>query len=192
MGYASSMSSSFIYHPHVHQSDGTVVTPDIAIDRVYASGADGLMAVPVSKLTSAAVLQQEADAPIGAPAVVLLAASYGLLVSVGAILEDALAFGRAAWRYDDIRDAYGDAVLRSWTVEAGKRTPFVSEKLGALMSPADVMGTLGNPSGLKPGTAVFIGHPAGLGESLPADRFGVALEIGDRVLSYEVEIEALG
>jgi hypothetical protein len=191
MRYASPMSSSFVYHPHVHQSDGSVITPDIAIDRVCATGTDGLAPYPVSWLTSAATIQQTADAPIGTPAVILLAASYGLLVSVGVILGDGLAISRAAWRFDDIRDSYGDIALRSWTVEAGTKTEFVSEKLDALMSPADAMGALGNASGLKPGTAVFIGHPAGLGESLPADRFEVALHMGERVLNYGFEIEAL-
>lgn len=192
MGYASSMSSSFIYHPHVHRSDGTIITPDIAIDRVFASGAGGLNSAPVSRLTSAAVLQQAADAPVGAPALILLAASYGMLVSVGAILDGALAIGRAAWRYDDIQDGYDDIVLRSWTSENGRRTPFVSDKLGALMSPGDAMGALGNAAGLKPGTAVFIGHPAGLGESLPADRFEVALKAGEAELRYTFDIDILG
>lgn len=192
MRYASPMSSSFVYHPHVHQSDGTVITPDIAIDRVYASDADGLIARPVSRLTSAATIQQPADAPIGTPAVVLLAASYGMLIAPVVILEDALALGRAVWRLDDIRDGYGDVMLRSWTVAAGKKTAFQAETLGGLMSPADAMGALGNASGLKPGTAVFIGHPAPLGESLLVDRFEVALEFGDRSLGYGIEIEPLG
>ena len=61
MGYAPSMSSGFIYHPHVHQSDGTVVTPDIAITRIFASGPDRLAPVQVSRLTSAAVIQQAAE-----------------------------------------------------------------------------------------------------------------------------------
>jgi hypothetical protein len=191
MRYASPMSSSFVYHPHVHQSDGTVITPDIAIDRVFASGADGLAACPVSRLTSAAAIQQPAGAPIGTPAVILLAASYGLLIAPGVILEDALALSRAAWRLDDIRDGYGDVTLGSWTIEAGKKTAFQSETLDGLMSPTDVMGALGNASGLKPGTAVFIGHPAGLGESLSVDRFEVALQMGARTLNYGFEIEVL-
>jgi hypothetical protein len=192
MRYASPMSSSFVYHPHVHQSDGTVITPDIAIDRVYASDADGLIARPVSRLTSAMTIQQPADTPIGTPAVVLMAASYGMLIAPGVILEDALALGRVAWRLDDIRDGYGDVMLRSWTVAAGRKTAFQSETLDGLMSPGDAMGALGNASGLKPGTAVFIGHPAPLGESLPVDRFEAALEFGDRSLSYGIEIEPLG
>lgn len=192
MGYVSPMSSSFVYQPHVHRFDGTVVTPDIAVDRVFASGAERLTAAPVSRLTSAAALQQPADAPLGTPAVVLLAASYGMLVAAGVILRDALAIGRMAWRYDDIRDGYGDIELRSWTVEDGRRTPFVSEKLDGLTSPADVMASLGNASGLKPATAVFIGHPAGLGESLPADRFEVALKAGEAELRYTFDIDILG
>jgi hypothetical protein len=192
MGYAPSMSSGFIYHPHVHQSDGTVVTPDIAITRIFASGPDRLAPVPVSRLTSAAVIQQTADAPVGAPAVVLVAASYGMLVSVGCILADAVAIARAAWRYDDIAAVYDAIMLRSWTVRDGKRTAFVSENLSGLMSPADAMGALGNTSGLKPGTAVSIGHPARLGESLAADRFEVALDAEKRSLIYGYDIDGIG
>lgn len=192
MGYASPMSSSFIYHPHVYQSDGTVITPDILIDRAFASGTDGLLPVPVSRLTSAAVIQQAPDAPVGTPAAVLVAASFGMLVSVGAILGDVLAIARAAWRYDDIRGGYGDIRLESWTVRAGKRTAFVAENLAGLMTPVDAMGALGNPSGLKPGTAVFMGHPARLGESIAADRYEVALDADKRSLTYGFEIEPVG
>lgn len=193
MGYALPMSSSFVYQPHVQQSDGTIITPDILIDRVHVSGADGVLApVPVSRVTSATALQQSAGAPIGVPAVVLVAASYGLLVSVGAILEDFLPLARTAWRNDDIADGYDDIVLRSWAVHDGKRTAFVSENLSALTSPADVMAALGNASSLKPGTAVFIGHPVPLGESLSVERFDVALDAGNAQLQYGFGIEALG
>ena len=115
-----------------------------------------------------------------------------MLIAPVVILEDALGLGRAVWRLDDIRDGYGDVMQRSWTVAAGKKTAFQAETLGGLMSPADAMGALGNASGLKPGTAVFIGHLAPLGESLPVDRFEAALEFGDRSLSYGIEIEPLG
>lgn len=193
MGYALPMSSSFVFQPHVQQSDGTVITPDILIERVYASGADGVLApAPVSRVTSASTLQQSGDAPMGTPAVVLIAASYGLLISVGVILTDCLPVARAAWRFDDIRDGYDDIDLRSWAVHGGKRTAYVSEKLSALTSPADAMATLGNASGLKPGTAVFIGHPVPLGESLPIERVDVALDGAGRALRYSVCIEAVG
>lgn len=192
MGYASPMSSSFVYQPHVHQSDGTVITPDILIEHVHASDAKGIVApVPVSRVTSAAVLQQSPGAPMGVPAVVLIAASYGLLVSVGAILEDFLPVARTAWRFDDIRDVYDEIELRSWAVHDGKQNPFVSEKLSALTSPTEAMTALGNVSGLKPGTAVFIGHPVPLGESLPVERFDVALSTTHTELAYRVDIEML-
>lgn len=193
MGYASPMSSSFVYQPHVQQSDGTVITPDILIEHAYASGADGVLGlVPVSQVTSAASFQQPGGAPIGAPAVVLIAASYGLLVSVGAILEGFLAVARTAWRFDDVADGYGEVNLRSWAIYEGKRTAFGAEKLSALTSPVDAMAALGNGSGLKPGTAVFIGHPVPLGESLSLERFDVALDAGARQLEHGFEIEALG
>ncbi|MFT5487132.1 MAG: hypothetical protein ACI9JL_002340 [Paracoccaceae bacterium] len=193
MRYALPMSSSFVYQPHVQQSDGSVITPDILIERVYASGADGALSpVPVSRVTSAAVLQQSAGAPMGVPAVVLVAASYGLLVSVGALVGGFLPVARAAWRFDDIRDGYGDIVLRSWAVHDDKRTAFVAEKLSALTSPADTMAALGNASGLKPGTAVFIGHPVPLGESLSVERFEVALTADNEELACRVDIETIG
>lgn len=193
MGYALPMSSSFVYQPHVQQSDGTVITPDILIEHVYASAAGGALApVPVSRVTSAAALQQSAAAPMGAPAVVLVAASYGLLVSVGAILQDFLPVARTAWRFDDIGAGYDDIALRSWAVHDGKRTAFAPEELSALMSPTDAMAALGNPSGLKPGTAVFIGHPVPLGESLSVERFGVALASDKAELTYRLDIELVG
>ncbi|MGB0630339.1 MAG: DUF2848 family protein [Alphaproteobacteria bacterium] len=193
MRYALHMSSSFVFQPHVAQSDGTVITPDIAIDRVYATmTASGLEPEPVARLTSAAVIQEPDEAPLGAPAVVLVAASFGMLVSVGVIARDVLPLARAAWRYDDIRDHYEDTLLRSWTVQDGQRTGFVTEKLSALMAPSDAMKALGNAAGLKPGTAVFIGHPAGLGESVDADRFEVALEGVSGSLKHGFDLERIG
>jgi hypothetical protein len=191
MRYASPMSSSFVYQPHLRQSGGAIITPDIAIDRVFMSGSASLAPVPVSRLTSATVLQQAEGAPVGAPAIVLVAASYGMVVSVGAILADTLAVAREAWRYDDISAGYGDIVLRSWTLRGGARTAFVSERLGELTPPAAAMKRLGNASGLRLGTAAFIAHPAGLGESLPVDRFEVALEAGDDALRYGFDIEVI-
>jgi hypothetical protein len=186
------MSSSFVYQPHVHQSDGTVLTPDFLIERVYASGTDRTLAqVPVSRVTSAAVLQQSAGSPIGAPAIVMIAASYGLLISVGAIFEGFLPVARTAWRFDDIREIYDDIDLRSWAVEGGKRTELVSEKLSQLTSPGDVMAALGNHSGLRPGTAVFIGHPAPLGESRPLDRLEVGLKAQKSGITCTVDIHAI-
>lgn len=187
------MSSSFVFQPHVAQSDGTVITPDIVIDRVFATmTSDGLEPEPVARLTSAAVIQESADAPLGAPAVVLIAASFGMLVSVGVIARDVLPIARAAWRFDDVQDAYVDIVLRSWTVQEGRKTAFVSEKLSGLMSPTDAMTALGNSTGLKPGTAVFIGHPAGLGESVTIERFGVSLELNGETLTYDIQMDSLG
>ena len=149
MRYASPMSSSFVYQPHLRQSGGTVITPDIAIDRVYMSGSASLEPVPVSRLISTTVLQQPEDAPIGTPAIVLVAASFGMMVSVGAIFADTVAVAREAWRYDDISAGYSDIVLRSWTLRGGGRTAFVSERLGELTSPAAAMKQLGNASGLS-------------------------------------------
>lgn len=192
MVYASIMSSSFIYQPHVRQSDGAVVTPDIVVERLFASTPAGLEPVPVARLTSASVLQQAADADIGAPAVVLVAASYGMLVTVGAILDDALPVARQAWRYDDLRAGYDDIVLKSWTIRGDARTVFGSEHLRDFTSPADAMDRLGNPTGLKPGTMVFLGHAALFGESVPADRVEVALEAAHDTLLYGFDLETIG
>jgi len=53
------------------------------------------------------------------------------------------------------------------------------------------MAALGNASGLRPGTAVFIGHPAPLGESLSLDRFEAALILGNSEINYRVDIETV-
>lgn len=192
MVYASDMSSSFIYQPHVRQSDGAIVTPDIVIEHVYASTPDGLDAAPVARLTSVSVLQQTAEADIGAPAMVLVAASFGMLVSVGTILDDVLPVARQAWRYDDIRDSFGDIVLKSWTIRGDTRTVLGSEHLRDLTSPKDAMEHLGNPAGLKPGTMVFLGHTALFGESVLAERVEIALEAAHDTLLYGLDLETIG
>ena len=75
MRHALRMSSSFVYQPHVVQSDETLITPDIAIDRGYTTmTADGLEPEPVARLTSASVIQEPDGTPLGAPALVFVAA----------------------------------------------------------------------------------------------------------------------
>mgnify|MGYP000026500250 CR=1 FL=1 len=193
MGYAPTMSSSFLYRPHIRQTEGTVVTPDLLIDRVVRPRGGGYAAIPVSQLTAATALQAPDGAPPGGPCCVLAAATFGMLISVGAALTDGLAVSRQAWRYDDVRADLGEAVLRSWSFTGETRRPHLSAALRELRLPDEADRALNRSGGLRPGTMVFFGFPAEAGDSVPAERFEVVLELPDgRALDYACDVTPVG
>ena len=186
------MSRSFIYQPHVRQTGDTIITPDIAIDRAYVAGGGAPAAMPVSWLTSDAVLQHPAGDPLGAPALVLVAASYGVLVSVGAVMNSTLPVARQAWRLEDIAYAYAGMTLRSRAIASGSVAEERLVPVGDLPPPEDVMENLGSRLGLKPGTMVFLAIAASLGEGAAVDRFEVSLEAAEESLTYGFDLEGIG
>jgi len=185
------MSRSFIYQPHVRQFGGTIITPDIAIDRLYVASGGTLASMPVSWLTSDVILQHPEGDPLGAAAIVLVAASYGVVVSVGAIMNSTLPVARQAWRLEDISDVSARMMLRSQALKNGSVLEKTTVLVGDLTSPEDMMESLGSPLGLKPGTMVFLATTQALGEDVAADRFEVTLEAGEETLVYSLDLEGI-
>ena len=185
------MSRSFIYQPHVRQFGGTIITPDIAIDRVYVAGGGTPASMPVSWLTSDVVLQHPEGDPLGAAAIVLGPASYGVVVSVGAIMNSTLPVARQAWRLEDISDVSARMMLRSQALKNGSVLEKTTVLVGDLTSPEDMVKSLGSPLGLKPGTMVFLPTTQALGEDVAADRFEVTLEAGEETLVYGLDLEGI-
>ena len=146
------MSAGFVFHPHVRRSDGATVTPDILIDRVRVVGPDSVTTRPVTHLTAAVALQRPADGIICKPAYVLVAASFGMLVAVGAIFDDALPVGRDAWRCDDARSRFRGPFARFYDGSAQT----VIDQLSRVPTPPEVMERLGDGTAPAPGTAVFV------------------------------------
>lgn len=140
------MRSHFTFQPHVHQSEG-VITPDLLLDRlVLLSAGEEPLTADVERLTSAAAVQYQPPLTV-CPDVVLVAAEYGPLLSVGASLvdgdtaanEDAPGLrahrtslkllGRQAWRFADVADHADQLRLRAYLVEGTNRSPLVEDKV---------------------------------------------------------------
>ena len=185
------MTSSFIYQPHVHQSNNEIVTPDIAINRAYIFEDGRHSAVPLSHLNSHVVIQKPGNTLSVMPVVVLIEAGFGMLVSIGVACPDSLLVSRKAWRYQDISGIYGNLTLRSLTIEA--RTPRVDSEvgIGELPSVAEIMEALGNRAGIKPGTAVFVMQKKISKKSVLADHYEVILEDPERCLSFAIELQPI-
>ena len=146
------MSASFVFRPHVRRSDGATVTPDILIDRVRIVGPDGVEARPVTQLTTETALQRPTDGAAGMPAYALVAASFGALLAAGAVFEDALPLGRAAWRYADARSGFRGPFARF--IDGGGQVAV--DRPARVPSLSEIMERLGDGSALAPGTAAFV------------------------------------
>ena len=144
------MSASFVFRPHVRRSDGTIVTPDILIDHVRVVGPDSVEGRPVTHLTAETVLQRPADGSVGKPAYVLVAASFGTLVAVGAIFDDALPVGRDAWRYGEVRSGFRGPLVRFFDGSARTLLDQPSRV------PAPLEARPGDEAEPPPGTALFV------------------------------------
>jgi hypothetical protein len=185
-------SSCFLFRPRIGLAEGTVVTPELLIDRLIIPVRGGHRAVPVSRLTSTSVLQIAAGDPPGGPCCALVAATFGMLVGVGAVLADTVVLSRRTWRYDDVRETFATSDLRCWTIHAGTRSSFLSAPVREFARPAEAERALNSVGGLKPGTAIFIGYPSGAGDAVDVERFEIALETPDGdTLHHAYDVETL-
>ena len=126
------MSSHFLYRPHV-RSGGKVFTPDLIIERAWASHGEGqAIAIPVDRLTTAAAIQQPGGKPHGVAALAVIAAGDGPLLTVAslhtagyaapALLACAKPVSRQAWRLKDVAPHLDRLVLRSWHCAGGNQS----------------------------------------------------------------------
>lgn len=164
------MTASFVFRPHIRRSDGSIVTPDLLIDRVRVVGPDNVEARPVTQLTMEATLQRSAEGAAGDPAYALVAASFGTLLAVGAVFDDALPVGRVAWRYADVRSGFRGPL--ACFVDGGGRTAV--DQPARVPSPSEAMERLGDGSALAPGTAAFVHGAASA--VIAARRMEISLE----------------
>ncbi|MEC7490602.1 MAG: DUF2848 family protein [Pseudomonadota bacterium] len=185
------MSSSFIYQPHVHQSNGGVVTPDIAINRVYIFEGGRHSAFPVSQLTSRVVTQRYGSVFSVVPMVAIIEAGFGMLLSIGVACANSLLVSRQAWRYRDVSDDYGDLILQSRTVPGGGPCVDSEIAIGELPSVSNIMEVLGHRTAISPGTAVFAMKSASSDGPVVADRYEVILEGPESSLSFEIDLQPI-
>ena len=110
----------YLYKPHLLAPE-FITTLELLVDRLYRATGDGprvqLVGVPVDRIGSSPELQCDAAAITLIPAVFLIAAGAGALVSIGAeVVTDAgrsLRVSRFAWRHKYLDDHPGRIRLLS-------------------------------------------------------------------------------
>ena len=181
---------AFIFQPRVHNRDGSVATPDIAVERVLvvdpAANKPQFTPIPLDRLTTGTEVQQIGGAAHGSAAILLVASSGGMLIGIGSNHIDASApanfthqicakpICREVWRYRDVADRWQDLRLRAWSGNA--RTEILSTKLGAMMDPQKIVDRLGDGTTLAHGTAVLMSGFAASGDDAGARRFEIELD----------------
>lgn len=89
------------------------------------------------------------------------------------------------WRYDDVADHWDKLVLRSWLIDAGRRTPYQEGAVTTMRAPDDLIGRYGGGNKALPqGTAMFCGTLAVKGEIRGGPEF--ELELDDPVLGRTI------
>lgn len=165
--------------------------------------------VAASLLTQASRIQVAGRASSGEAEPVLIAAHGGLWVGVGSdhtdrkleahditlskqvcakpLAEDFWAFAEVAGHWDALK-------LRSFVHEGGRRVLYQEGELAKIRPPQELMaGHAETAGGLQPGSAMFCGTLAVLGEVRFAEAFTVQLEdpVRHRALSHTYEVAPL-
>jgi hypothetical protein len=160
--------------------------------------------VAAGLLTFSSEIQVSGADTSGEVEFVLLSRSDGLWVSVGSDHTDRKAetigvslskqlcakpIARDAWRYEEVKPHWERLVLRSWILDAGKRTLYQEGTVDAMRSPEDLL----SKYPLKAGNAMFCGTFAAKGGIRPSTHFEMELEdpVLKRKLSHRYAIKEL-
>ena len=201
------MATSFVFRPHVHGL-GAITTPDIAIDDLVvvdavdrgSTGATASHRVSIDRLTTEPEIQQLDRLTVVNVAVVMIPASFGTLVGIGADLIDhriaeqcAVAakqmcgkpLGRDAWRLDEIAEHFDRLILRSWSVHGSDRRLIQEVQVTGILPPSELMRRVaGERTGLPRGTVLFCTFPHLEVEPIRPPR--VELELNDPSLNRQL------
>jgi hypothetical protein len=148
--------------------------------------------VGANLLTTASAIEVAGGASSGEVEVVLVALADGLCVGVGSDHTDrrmetvsATAakqmcpkpMGRTLWRLDEVEPDWDQLILRSWVTKDGSRRLYQEGPAARMLSPRDLMSRyVGNDSTLPPGTVMYCGTLAAIGEIGGGEHFEIELE----------------
>jgi 2-keto-4-pentenoate hydratase/2-oxohepta-3-ene-1,7-dioic acid hydratase in catechol pathway len=162
-----------------------------------------------SLLTAAPTIQIPGETSSGEVEAVLLSLPGGLHIAVGSDHTDrkveaynvtvskqmcAKPVSAASWRFEEVEDHWDRLVLRSFATVGGARRAYQEGTAAKMRHPRDLMERyLGPGRTLPPGTAMFCGTLAVLGEIAPAEIFEVELEdpVRGHTLSHRYAVETL-
>ena len=184
------------------------------IDELKAIGVKPPATVPTfyplaaQLLTTADVLEVPRDDSSGETEFVLLQGPDALYIGIGSDHTDrkveaydvtvskqmcAKPMGREVWRFDEVADHWDALEMRCWRVREGQRALYQEGKVTRLLDPRDLIGRLTGEDQLPPGTAMFCGTQAVIGEMGHGESFEVELHdpVRNRSLRHAYRVETL-
>ena len=197
------MSSSFIFRPHIYDGN-TITTPDVLIDDVYiADGQDktpSVSRITNDRLTTAPEIQVLGGDTIAQAAIVLIAASAGMLIGIASNhkcihQEDPQLFSkpisRQVWRFQHVADHWEYLLMQ---LSCGTGEMIQNGKL-AEFAPIDEIIPLisSDQSSLQQGTAVLcVGLPI-LKSSKPSSSYSLKLfdQEKDQMLKLDYQVRQI-
>ncbi len=185
---------------HIEELQAIGVKPPASVPTFYPLAA--------SLLTTADVIEVPRDDSSGEIEVVLLQADDGLYVGVGSDHTDRKVeaydvtvskqmcdkpVGTQVWRFDDVADHWDSLEMRCWRVRDGERALYQDGKVTRLLDPRDLIQRLTGESSLPPGTAMFCGTQAVIGELGHGEAFEVELHdpVRNRTLRHAYRVQSL-
>ena len=197
------MSSSFIFRPHIYDGN-SITTPDVLIDDVYiADGQDktpSVSRITNDRLTTAPEIQVLGGDTIAQAAIVLIAASAGMLIGIASNhmcihQEDPQLFSkpisRQVWRFQHVADHWEYLSIQ---LSCGTGEMIQNGKL-AEFAPIDEIIPLisSDQSSLQQGTAVLcVGLPI-LKNSKPSSSYSLKLfdQEKDQILELDYQVSKI-
>ncbi len=147
--------------------------------------------VSIDQLTQADRIQALGSGSSGEVEAVLIGSSEGMLAAVGSDHTDrdveaySIAvskqmcdkpISRDVWRYADVADVWDDLELASDRVDGDERNPYQRGKVALMRTPEDLIGDyFDGATELPPGTVMFTGTFATIGDIVGAGRFEMSL-----------------
>lgn len=171
--------SFFLTKPHIANTDGSIITPDILIDRLYRHEAGETTPVPLGLVSHDFWVQVPSGGIATTPAVLLLAAGAGTILFPAVVLGDGrICLARKAWR---LRQLDGD----------GAELSLDGTSLGDFADPAQVIATIPGSDGtsLARGLAAVCPLAAATRQSAAGSRVTIGLSDGDRTLNYSIDLK---
>ncbi|MCT9071315.1 DUF2848 domain-containing protein [Cupriavidus gilardii] len=185
---------------HIEELQAIGVKPPASVPTFYPLAA--------SLLTTAEVIEVPRDDSSGEIEVVLLQSNDGLYVGVGSDHTDRKVeaydvtvskqmcdkpVGTQVWRFDDVADHWDSLEMRCWRVRDGERALYQEGKVTRLLDPRELIQRLTGESSLPPGTAMFCGTQAVIGELGHGEAFEVELHdpVRNRTLRHAYRVQTL-
>ncbi|USE78336.1 DUF2848 domain-containing protein [Cupriavidus gilardii] len=185
---------------HIEELQAIGVKPPASVPTFYPLAA--------SLLTTADTIEVPRDDSSGEIEVVLLQSNDGLYVGVGSDHTDRKVeaydvtvskqmcdkpVGTQLWRFDDVADHWDSLEMRCWRVRDGERALYQEGKVTRLLDPRELIQRLTGESSLPPGTAMFCGTQAVIGELGHGEAFEVELHdpVRNRTLRHAYRVQTL-